>query len=90
MQTCTPEWRTSFLREVTPDSSTFKNVSVDIGVVNWYWCDRGAGQSYGNTKNCNIDNKNKTKKTYYQITFEKKKFHINSTEMYMAFARLLK
>ena len=36
------------------NSSTLKNLSVEIG---------DAGQSYGNTKNCNIDdNKNKTKK----------------------------
>ena len=30
MQTCTPEWRTSFLREATPAVS---NVSIDIGVI---------------------------------------------------------
>ena len=30
MKTCTPEWRTSFLREATPALS---NVSVDIGVI---------------------------------------------------------
>ena len=36
------------------NSSTLKNLSVEIG---------NAGQSYGNTKNCNIDdNKNKTNK----------------------------
>ena len=31
MQTCIPEWRTSFLREVAP--ALLKNVSTYIGVV---------------------------------------------------------
>ena len=79
MQTCTPEWRTSFLREATPALS---NVSIDIGVI----C--GQGKTTETQKKCNIDSK--TKDTN-QITFEKKKFYVNSTEMYivMAFTCLL-
>ena len=34
--------------------------------------------------------KKRNKRKHYQITFEKKKFYVNSTEMYMAFACLLK
>ena len=51
--------------------------------VGWYWCDRDAGQSYGNTKNYNIDNKTKTKKKKLSNhIWKKKKLYANSTEMY--------
>ena len=64
------------------NSSTFKNVPIDIGVI-----------GYGNTKTVILtkktNNKTKQKKnrnTHYQITFEKEKFYV----MYMAFACFLK
>ena len=45
---------------------------------------RDAVQIYGNTKTCNINTKKKKKKKKKsnQITFEKKKIYVNSTEMY--------
>ena len=62
------------------NSSTFKNVSIDIGVI-----------GYGNTKTVILTKtKTKEKNTHYQITFEKEKFYVNSTDMCMAFACLLK
>ena len=70
------------------NSCTFKNVSVDIGVI-----------GYGNTKTVILTKtktkekkkkKKKKKNTHYQITFEKEKFYVNSTDMCMAFACLLK
>ena len=66
------------------NSSTFKNVSIDIGVI-----------GYGTTKTVILKKKKKKKKknkkkNHYQNTFEKENFYVNSTEMYMAFACLLK
>ena len=59
------------------NSSTLKNVSIDIGVIGY--------------ENCNIKKKKKKKKTLSNhISFEKEKFYVNSTEMYMASACLLK
>ena len=59
------------------NSNSFKTVSIDIGVI--------AGQSYRNTKNCNIDQKERKKKKHL-ISHLKKKFYVNSTEMYMLLA----
>ena len=64
MQTCTPEWRKSFLKD---NASTFKNVSIEIGVI------RMQGKAT-ETRKTVILIKKKKKKKHYQITFEKKKF----------------
>ena len=56
------------------NSSTFKTVSIDIGMI---------GVQGKATKNYNIDPPKKT-------TFEKNNSTVNSTEMYMTFAWLLK
>ena len=88
MQTCTPEWRTSFLRKATPALS---NVSLDIGVL-WRQGKTTDSRKIATStvkrkakkKNNNNNNKKKTKnkkKNTNQITFEKKKFYFNSTEM---------
>ena len=67
------------------NSSSFKSVSIDIGVI-------GVQGKATETRKTVILTKKKErkKKTPYQITFEKKKFYVNSTEMYMTFACLLK
>ena len=69
------------------NSSSFKTVSIDIGVI-------GVQGKATETRKTVILTKRKErkekKKTPYQITFEKKKFHVNSTKMYMPFACLLK
>ena len=49
-----------------------------------------AGQSYGNTKNCNTDTHKKKKKKKKNTVKSQKKFYVYLTEMYMAFACLLK
>ena len=54
------------------NSSTFKNVSLDIGVI------RMQGKAMETRKTVI---RTKKKKKNHQITFEKKKFYINSTEM---------
>ena len=86
MQTCTTEWRTSFLREVTPVLSKMCQLilvlSIDIGVTGVQ------GKAMETRKTIILTTKQQ--KNHYQITFKKKKFHVNSTEMYMAFACLLK
>ena len=63
MQTCTPEWRTSFLREVAPALS--KNVCIYIGVIGMH------GKAM-ETRKPVILTTNIKQKTHYQITFEKK------------------
>ena len=60
MQTCTPEWRTSFLKEVAPALS--KNVCIYIGVIGMQ----------GKTRKPVILTTNIKQKTHYQIRFEKK------------------
>ena len=72
MQTCTPEWRASFLKDVTPALS--KNVSIDIGMIGMQ------GKATETRKTVIVTKKNKQKKQkqktqtnkHYQITFEKK------------------
>ena len=61
MQTCTPEWRTSFLREVDPALS--KNVSVNIGVIGMH------GKATETRKPVILTTYIK-QKTHYQITFD--------------------
>ena len=84
MQTGIPEWWTGFLEEVT---LALSKLSVDIGVI-------GVQIKATETRKTVILTKKKErrrkKKQHYQITFEKKKFYVNSTEMYMTFACLLK
>ena len=63
MQTCTPEWRTCFLRE--SNSSTFKNVSIDIGVLGM----QGKATETRKTVILTIETK---QKAHYQITLKKK------------------
>ena len=64
MHTCTPEWRTSFLREATPALS---NVSIDIGVI-WE-----QGKTTETRKIAISTVKQKHTHTHAnQITFEKK------------------
>ena len=75
MQTCTPEWRTSFLREATPALS---NVSVDIGVI---WRQGKTTE----TRKIATSTVKKKKKNTNQITFENKKFYFNSTEIYIVY-----
>ena len=67
------------------NSSTFKTVSIDIGVI-------GVQVKATETRKTVILTKKKErkKKKHYQITFEKKKFYVDPTEMYMTFAILLK
>ena len=63
------------------NSSTFKNVSIDIGVIGMQ------GKAKETRKTAILTTKTK-QKTHYQINLKKKKFYVNSTEMYMAFACL--
>ena len=67
------------------NSSTFKTVSVDIGVI-------GVQGKVMETRKTVIRPKRKEKKTTKKLSNHiwKKKFYINSTEMYMTFACLLK
>ena len=65
------------------NSSAFKNVSVDNGVIGM------KGKATETRKTVILTTKTK-QKTHGQITFEKKEIYVNSTEMYMAFACLLK
>ena len=88
MQTCTPEWRTSFLREATPALS---NVSIDLGVV-WRQGKTTETRKIAISTVTKNKNKKKPKKNpTNQIPFEKK----NSTlirlkcTLYMVFACLL-
>ena len=61
------------------NSSTFNNVSIDIGVI-------GMQGKATETRKTNIDNKNKTKKKHtFKSHLKKKRFYVNLTEMYMAF-----
>ena len=80
MQTGIPECWTSFLEEVTPALS---KLSIDIGVIGVQ------GKATETRKNCNIDQKERNKNTLSNHIW-KKKFYVNSTEMYMTFACLLK
>ena len=82
MQTGIPEWWTSFLKEVT---STSKTVSIDIGVI-------GVQGKAMETRKTVIwpKRKKKNKKKKNTIKSHLKKFYVNSTEMYMTFACLLK
>ena len=75
MHTCTPEWRTSFLREATPALS---NVPIDIGVI---W-EQGKTTE---TRKIAISTVKQTHTHTNQITFEEKTFYINSTEMYVIY-----
>ena len=65
------------------NSSSFKTVSVDIAAIGVQ------GKATETRKTVILTKKKERKKTHYQITFEKK-FYVNSTEMYMTFACLLK
>ena len=100
LQTCTPKWQTSFLRDPTPAVS---NVSIDIDMI------RMQGKATETRKTAILTEKNKhppppkkkqqkkttTKKKKKKKTTDKsnhiwnKKFYVNSTEMYMTFACLL-
>ena len=61
------------------NSTTFKTVSVDIGVI-------GMQGKAAETRKTVILTKKKEKKTH----LKKKKFYVNSTEMYMTIVCLLK
>ena len=78
MQTCTPEWRTSFLRKATPALS---NVSVDIGVI---WRQGKTTETRKIATSTVKKKKKKTKKKQKNTQIKshlKKKFYFNSTEM---------
>ena len=77
MQTCTPEWQISFLRAATPALS---NVSVDLGVV---WRNGKTTETRKIAISTVKKKKKKKKKKNTQIKSHlKKKFYVNSTEMY--------
>ena len=68
------------------NSSTFKTVSIDIGMIGVQGKATETRKTVILTKK---KEKEKKKKKHCQITFEKK-FYVSSTEMYMTVACLLK
>ena len=66
------------------NSSSFKTVSIDIGVIGVQ------GKATETRKTVKLTKKKERKKKHLIKSHLKKKFYVNSTEMYMTFACLLK
>ena len=66
------------------NSSTFKNVSIDTGVIGMQ------GKATEARKTVILTIKTKQKKHTFKSHLKKKKFYVILTEMFMAFACLLK